>query len=196
MRPFVYLPVIILAGLGLTLWYQNTSEAPTSQISPSPTPPDEITENKIHSADGTVRLIMQRQKEIGGSKKYSFFTTDAAGQKKTLLFSQTLGEESDMTLPKNSFSPDNKYLFLQENKPGSTNILVFKVTGEPFISGEQYLNVGSLFSKTGKGKDGYSLKTATGWVSPIFIQLYTVGPNSNIGPSYWFSVETKAFLGN
>lgn len=197
MRPFVYFLVVVLTGLGVTLWYQKTtSDLPANQIYPSPTPPAEIVENKVHSADGTIRLIMQRQKETDGSKRYSFFISDATGEKKQLIFSQTIDAESDMLLPQNSFSPDNKHFFLQENKPSPINILVFKVSGQSFANDQQYLDVASLFSKTGKGKDGYSLKTATGWVSPIFIQLYTVGPDSAKGPSYWFSVETKAFLGN
>ena len=157
----------------------------TSQfiLLPSPTPTP-APETNVHSLDGTLKLIM-RTKTADSSTSYSFFTADTSGKNEKPLFAKTVTSETTMLLPANSWSPDNKLVFLRENGPSSFNILVFKVSGDPFSNNQLYLSVVPLFVVR---KTGYYIADVTGWDSDTLLHVKTTGP------SYWFDVDSLAFL--
>ena len=95
-----------------------------------------------------------------------------------------------MMLPANSWSPDNKYVFVQKKENGIIDSFVLKASGEPFVKTEQYLDVRALFEQH---KTKYTLKDATGWDAPELLHITTVN-GSEKGPSYWFEIPSKAFL--
>ena len=49
----------------------------------------------------------------------------------------------------------------------------------------------SLFEQK---KTGYSFKAATGWGSETLLIVTTTKENGTNGPSYWFVIDTRAFL--
>lgn len=188
----IFFILVIFIGTLLVMRYQKTKNDIVMKqlvLLPSETP-TLAQQSEIHSSDGTMNLIMQTETKKDQPKNYSFFVADISGENKRLLFTKTTGLQEKMSLPLNSFSPDNKYLYLEEKKPGFVDVLVFKVSGETFANGEQYLDVGQLLAKS---KAGYHINHVTGWVSPIFIQINTIKDDLTKGPSYWFDVESHAF---
>lgn len=171
--------------------FQKTRNVPQDNLRNNINRPDQAISQKseIHSSDGTMNLIMQTETKKDQPKNYSFFVADISGKNKRLLFTKTvsLGE---ISAPLNSWSPDNKYLYLEEKKPGPVDVLVFKASGESFLNGEQYLDVGQLLAKS---KAEYHLNHVTGWVSPTLVQVNTIKDDLTKGPSYWFDVESHAF---
>lgn len=184
--------IILLVALAfggvlfLTNYEKLTSSDQQSPILIKPIAPTPTVKNtEVHSADGEMNLIMQTQKQSDDSTTYSFFTSDITGNNKKVIFEKTVGAGVSMEMLQNSWSPDNKYVFLRENKPDSFNIFVFKASGENFADGQQYLDVISLFIQH---KVRYLLSDVTGWDSPTLLHVVTSGP------SYWFDITTGAFL--
>lgn len=194
MKVFILFAIFLVAGIFAikqSKIFNRSLETSTAPIlSPINTLPKTQTK-EVHSPDGTLKVIMSIEKKKEGERIYSFSIADISGKSKRFLLTKTLEPKDVMLIPQNSFSPDNTYLFLEEAKAGSLDILVFKTSVEPFAKGEQYLSLGSLLTQT---KPGYSLKSVTGWVSPIFLQIYTTQTGSKPYSTYWFSPETKAFI--
>ena len=160
---------------------------PTPTSTPTPTPG---LKSEVHSPDGTMKIIMQIKKSTG-STTYSFFVAEISGKNQKFIFTRTLTPESTMSIPQNSFSPDNKYVYLEEDQGILQNALVFKTSGETFTKDEQYRDTAAILSQS---KPGYSLKNATGWASPTLLQTYLQKEDAK-SSSYWFVPETKAFIG-
>ncbi len=148
-------------------------------------------EKEVRSLDGSQKLIMKSQRQSDGTNTYSFTIVDTNKNSEQPLFAQTLPSASSMNLPQNSWAPDNMYVFVQENADGGVHYLVFKVSREPFTSGEQYIDVAPLFAKS---QPNLKLKEVTGWDGPDTLHVTTTTPEGAKGPSFWFIVSSRAFL--
>lgn len=140
---------------------------------------------EVHSPDGTMKITKEIKGDKDGFKTYSFFVSEISDKNKKMIFSKTVGETGLMTIPDNTFSPDNKYVFLEENGNGLTSIMVLKTSGDTFTNDQKYLDVVSLFSNR---KNEHHLTNVTGWDSPTLLHVRTDGP------SFWFDLPSKSFL--
>lgn len=138
------------------------------------------------SPDGTHNLKMKKTHHVDGTSTFIFTVTDGSGENEHELY--TIQSADNFSIPFNTWSPDNKYLFVQKNENGA---LVFKATGEPIISGQTYFDVGELFSE--KVKNVFP-RIVTGWASPTLLIVNTVKEDNAKGPSYWFEVPSKAIM--
>lgn len=173
--------VLFLANYEKLTSLNQPNPALINPIAPTPA----VQNTEVHSPDGEMNLIMQAQKQSDGSIAYSFFTSDISGKNKKIIFEKTVGIGASMMIPHNSWSPDNKYVFLRENKSDSFDLLVFKASGENFSNGENYISIMPLFAES---KIKHTMKDITGWDSPTLLHVITSGP------SYWFDVTTRSFL--
>lgn len=188
--PLKIIILLVALAFGGVLFLVNseklTSTNPPNAVLIKPIAPTPAVQNtEVHSSDGEMNLIMQKQKQSDGLATYSFFTSDIAGNNKKILFEKIVNAGVSMEIPKNSWSPDNKYVFLREDEPSSFSIFVFKASGENLSSTEKYIDVMPLFSES---KIKYEMKDITGWDSPTLLHVITSGP------SYWFDITTRAFL--
>lgn len=136
---------------------------------------------EVHSADGSMNLLMKKVSNEGSSS-YSFFVT--GGELNDLLiFSKTL-TTGEMSVPLNSWAPDNKHFFIIENNDVLDNYLVFKSTGEAFADGTVYIDFKSHYAL--KMKE-FTLRDVTGWDAPDLLHVRTSGP------AYWFELGSNAF---
>ena len=140
------------------------------------------------SPDGTKKLIMKTTHNANGTFTYVFTTTDGSGANNQQLYTTIVKGSENMSIPFNTWSPDNQYLFIQKN---GNNVLVFKASGEPIASGQAYFDVPDLFNAQVK-KDIFS--RATGWASPTLLIINTTTQDNTKGSSYWFEVPTKAII--
>ncbi len=170
-----------------------------------PIPNAKPSETDVHSSDGTMKLIMRRERKLNQPEIYSFFSADIEGKNEQLIFTKAVSNGGGMSLPQNSWSPDNKLVFIEEQEPATksgtpalSHVLVFKASGEPFGSapgkvsaGETYFDVPTLFAQK---VQNYSFAKVTGWASPTLIIVATTTETGTKGPSYWFEIPSKAFL--
>ncbi len=200
---FICASVVIAVGI-LSLWQVNrTNSGQLSHVivagyaAPATTVP--IVSNPVlktdtasqPTPDGTKKVVMKTTHNTN-SLHYVFTTTDGSGGNVQPLFEETIqasvSATEGMNIPFNSWSPDNKYVFIQKN---DGDALVYKVTGEDIIPGQRYLDIKNLFDAAGK-KDTY--KETTGWASPTLLIINTLSPDNTKGSSYWFEVPSKAII--
>ena len=137
-----------------------------------PTPTNEI--NSVTSPDGKVDLTMKKttDKDI---------TTYTFTSSKGPFYTKTVINDEIMSIPLNTWSPDNKYFFIKDVSGNTKNYIVVSPTGEA-------QNLTEFFTKA---YPDYILQDVTGWASPTLLIV-----NANTGKddiSVWFEVTTKTF---
>lgn len=162
--------------------------ATITPLAPTITPTVQTT--AWNSSDGTMIVSMVIQTNSNRTKTYSFFTSVSGNNTKTAIFSKTLDKNSSMSIPFNTFSPDNTYLFLQDSENDGNHFLVFKTNGESFANGQNYLDVTSAFQKH---TSNYTLHNVTGWASDTLLIIETTN-NDKPSTSFWFDVTSQGFI--
>lgn len=170
--------------------FQNESLASTPQkiIAPVVNPILKIETASQTSPDGTKNLKMKKIPDSDGSYAFIFTIMDGSSANEHALYTAKVQNPDNLSIPFNTWSPDNKYLFIQKKENGA---LVFKATGEPITSGQTFFDVGDLF--TDKVKKVIP-KVVTGWASPTLLIVNTVKEDNTKGPSYWFEVPSQAII--
>lgn len=200
-KPVFLIPTIIIAILAVIFTRQlsGNSSSLLSRLSFAETflsiptlVPIQVASYKteIHSPDGTMKVVMNKTIKNQTLANYTFSVSEVSGANEKIIFSKTPDENQAIQIPVNSWSPDNKYLFLKENDKSYLSFMVFKANGESFADGKEYIDVVPLFDEK---KFGYNLSDITGWDSNILLHIFTVNENGTKGPSYWFDVEGKIF---
>lgn len=164
---------------------------PTIQPSPIPTYIPQISTISEISSDGTKKVILETKDNNNGTNTLTLTTEDGTGENLRVILNETLDKNSSITIPFNTWSPDNKYFFIQKNTPENTEIKVFTADGQNFNIDEPFLDLTGLF----KLRDtGHNYKEATGWGGYGLIVFNTTKQNNDYGPSYWFEVPSKAII--
>ncbi len=143
----------------------------------------------VHSSDGSMNLKMLT--EVQDSQiTVAFTVSQISGENPRVLFTRNIAKTKSMGIPYNTWSPDNKYVFLQEKNGEQVTFLVFNVTGENFVN-DKYLDIGSFFSQ--KITD-YQMTGVTGWASNTLLIVTTSDKTGQKGPSFWFDITSRAFI--
>lgn len=164
-------------------------DAPVAQVSVKVVAPKITTSSQI-SPDGTKTVIMEAT-QSADMTTYNISTVDEDNQSEILVFTQTLKPSDTMTIPFNTWSPNDKYFFVQQKVDDNKSIFVFKADGAEFEPGVTYLDVTDLFKKADTGNN---FSEATGWASDTLIIINTIMSDNTKGPSYWFEVPSKAII--
>ena len=143
------------------------------------------------SPDGTKKVVMQVTRNPDNTSTYDFSAMDGNEANEQHVFSKTLDSSRSMTIPFNTWSPDNKYFFIQENAKETKSVFAFKASGAAFSDTEQYFDVTDLFEKRNTGNN---FGEATGWASESLIIINTTKQDNTKGPSYWFEVPSKQII--
>lgn len=136
--------------------------------SPSPSPKPNLVALQ-DSPDGSHTLHQQAN---------SIYVTTPKEEKLVLY---TAADPETMTLPRNAWSPDNKYVFF--NHQSEYVVLPVKPDAEPVLVNQEF---------TAKLAD-YELVEVTGWAAPHLLIVNTRTLDGKTGPSFWFNVVTRGF---
>lgn len=159
---------------------------PTTKPTSVPTP---ITGSEImESPDGTVTLKVERL-EQSESTQYTISTSPTSDQSKYTVYSTN--EFDNLTIPYNTWSPDNKYFFLKEIAQLQSNYYVFSAIRGENLGGYLYLSIQELFAEK---VTGYTITDVTGWASPNLIIVNAQSDESGNKVSYWFNVTNQSFI--
>lgn len=135
----------------------------------------------VGSPDGKMSLTM---KEDGAdSVLYTFLLKDEGTGTSKQIFTKTASVGAVLTVPLNTFSPDNKYVFLKESYGGKNSYFV-PLNGEEIKFSELFAN---------KYED-YVISDVTGWGGVNLIVINTDKTEGGVGPSFWFDVTSKSFI--
>ncbi|EKD42956.1 MAG: hypothetical protein ACD_72C00522G0001, partial [uncultured bacterium] len=108
----------------------------------SPTRLDEAT-----NSDGSLKLVGERV-ITGERARYSFKIFDSQKNSSLLLFDTVADPGQTFVIPFNSWSSDNKYLFIQKNDLNGKDYYVFKADGGLFDDGKKFLEVGEYWKQS------------------------------------------------
>jgi|SRR5579872_2938919 len=179
--------------LYLSLPVAKIQQNPNSTLSPIPTvtPTPKIETFTQISPNGAKTLTMSIKANKNASKTYTFTTSDSTNTNPQLIYSTTLSSKEGMSIPFNTWSSDNTYVFLEYNKASGNEALVFKADGGELVAGQNYFNVTELFTAKNTGNTYHE---TTGWASDTLLIVNTTNKDGSKGPSYWFEVPSKAII--
>jgi hypothetical protein len=156
-------------------------------VSPKPTVaannPTVATTSQI-SSDGTETVIVNTTQNKDGNQTYLVSVNNGP-----VIYSETLPAGSNITIPYNTWSPDNTYFFLQKNSQSQTQIMVFNGNGQPFSNGQAFLDLTGVFAQDAPNAD---FGEATGWAADNLIIILTKNADGSEGTSYWFGVPDES----
>lgn len=165
----------------------------SSTPTPAPTgiPVPQTTIVSQISSDGEKKTILQTAYNNNNTKIFTLSTEDGSGENTRIIFTKILNSNSNIVIPYNAWSPDNKYFFIQEEAPENTSIKIFRAEGEPFDNEVSYLDGTEAFRLSDTGN---IFKAATGWGGYSLIVFNTTTAENEQGPSFWFEVPSKAII--
>ena len=142
------------------------------------------------SPDGKFTLTMQERK---GSAEvtYIFQMMDETSHTQKNIFTKSVPTGTSISIPFNTFSSDNKYLFLKEVTGSQTTYFVLTASGLPITKDVQTIDFSTLFTAK---YPNYVITDVTGWAGPTLVVINTNKIDGTIGPSIWFDVASKSFI--
>ncbi len=183
------IPILIftlVAAIAVILLSQKMQKTESESYTPSLAEAEEVfLETSVISPDGKMSLNLKKE-EVESGIKYTFFVKEMTSGIETEVFYKTVPTGENISIPANTFSPDNKYVFLKEEGVVQANYFVLSVDQSPnSLKILNPLNFSDLFNQK---YDNYKITDVTGWGG---INLIVVNTN---GPSFWFEVPSKAFI--
>lgn len=157
-------------------------------VAPTLNPILKIDTSSQISPDGTMKLNMKKTHNRDGTLTYLFTVTDGSGGNEHEVYTTKSEGSENLSIPFNTWSPDDKYVFIQKNESGA---LVFKESGEPIVNDQIYFDVGEIFGEKIKN---VTPTLVTGWASETLLIINTQKEDNTKGPSYWFEVPSKAII--
>lgn len=189
-HPRIILLVVLAIGVASVVFARGKGQNNPPSYAPPEAKADIPNESVAEAPDGKLILTMKEEK---GKENiiYSFkVTTNADGLWKE-IFTSTVPAETTMEIPRNTFSPDGKYVFLKETAFGETHYLVLSTSGTPLTKDGQTLDITGRF---GEKYPDYVITEATGWGGVGLIVFNTSKKDGSRGPSFWFEVPSGAFI--
>lgn len=172
--------IILLAGLvGIFFFSQNSATPAIPDFVKATAPEPEFTTTSQLSSDGTHELTMKTKDNKDKTTTYLFTVVLKSDNTSQTIFNQTVSAETTFSIPFNTFSPNNKYLFIKQTENGKDHYLVFNSSGKDFADNQTSIDITPLFEKQ---KPNLTLKNVTGWASETLIIVQTSGP------SFWFEM--------
>lgn len=190
-----------IAGISFALATNHMPKAPISFSvpvmetiqSPVPTaiPIPQVNSFSQPSPNGAKKLTMTITTNKDISHTYTLVTSDGDDTNKQTVYTTTLPEGENLSIPFNTWSPDNHYFFVEHTTPKGKEALAFRNNGQSLTDDEPYLNITSIFNQRNTGN---TYQETTGWASETLLIVNTTLTDGSKGPSYWVEVPSKAVI--
>lgn len=135
--------------------------------------------------------LTMNEKKKQDTTLYSFLIKDLANNTQKEIFTATVPLTTTLSIPYNTFSPDNKYLFLKEENSGQANYFVLATSKETGTQDNKTLNISDMFAAK---FTNFKITEVTGWGGPTLVVINTDKEDGSLGPSFWFDVSSHAFI--
>ncbi|HKC05044.1 MAG TPA: hypothetical protein VKC54_04200 [Patescibacteria group bacterium] len=192
-KQFKLIVLVCLAISAVSIFYilnagnktpQETPKYPLPEAAAKPEP-----ENSVTSPDGKWTIAMKTEK---GKENTSFrFAVTGPEASNKEIFVKTLAKGESLSIPLNTFSPDDKYLFLKQTGVNGASYFVFTTEGVSVGKDVQNADFASLFSAK---HENYKITDVTGWGGMHLIVFNTDKVSGGTGPSFWYEVPSGAFI--
>jgi hypothetical protein len=142
------------------------------------------------SPNGKHSLTIENEKN-GDLVNQKISIIDEVSKETTDLLATSSLSSNLVTVPFNTFSPDNKYLFLKKNDNGVNKYFVLLANGKNIIDNNKLLEIGELFSKK---YPNLILSEVTGWAAPNLIVINATKEDGSDFASYWLDLNSHSFI--
>ncbi len=177
---FLILTVVAGALIGVLAFMRpgqkSETQEPIPLLAADETPATAQT-TTILAPNGKMVLIMNEKKETDGIS-HTFFVSDSESGARKEIFNKKVPAGDNIEVPYNTFSPDNRYIFLKEIISGSTSYFVIS-TADGII-----FNVSEVFNQ--KLSADFLITDVTGWGGMTLLVVNTDKVGGGMGPSFWF----------
>jgi len=180
--------VFVLRSRDLT--YKESSVPKNDSYTPQIAKANPPNEAEVGSPDGKWTLKMKEEKGKGEAT-YIFWIINLADGSQNEIFRKTISLGTTMVIPANTFSPDDKYVFLKEVDSGGIKYLALSATGGLVAKDTQTFEIASLFAE--KHPD-YKITDVTGWGGVNLLVINTSKDGGGQGPSFWFDMGSQSFI--
>jgi hypothetical protein len=154
-----------------------------------PATPLPETEVIIPSPDGKNTLTV-KEKQVEGGVVKTFSITDVADGSSHEIFSKTVDAETSLTVPQNTFSPDNKYIFLKEEN--DIQVRFFSLPTNPNLEKENKETYFTDFFQ--EQYPEFKIQDVTGWGGMTLIVINTKLSEDSKITSFWYDVASGSFI--
>jgi hypothetical protein len=160
---------------------QEPTQTPLTLPAVVATDPVQTSSTSQISSDGTQTVSIQTVQSKLGTQTDNIMTVGSSQP----VYSKTLAAGEALSIPYNTWSPDNTYFFLLDNTGSTQKVMVFRGNGQPFANGQSYLDLTQAYTNYGSSD---TFDQATGWAADNLIIINTTAPDGSQGTSYWFGV--------
>lgn len=188
----VIIPLVILIGFVLYRGYKTKNAALPVAFGPVAVPiptPGLHKEENVVSPDMKQTLVVKEHQDQD-LVTHTFWTLSEEDSAPKQIFTRTVDLSQTITIPFNTWSPGNKYLFLKESNGGHDSYVVLRSIGEAIAKDLETVRVEDLFTRKYMN---YKITDVTGWAAPTLLIVNTDKVDGGVGPSFWFDVSTLAF---
>jgi hypothetical protein len=168
----------------------NTDDSLVVLPSPTVSIPKPQTTSQI-SPDGRKLLTMTQTTNQDKTKNYSIVASDADGGNEQTIYTASASAKASMSIPFNTWSPDDKFVFVNRTDNAGTSAIIMRADGAPLTSSSQTFDAKALFDARNTGNN---YQEATGWASETLVIINTVRESGDKGPSYWLEVPSGAII--
>jgi hypothetical protein len=145
----------------------------------------------IVSPDEKVILTVKKGREINGVVTQAFYISSETDKNPLKIFEKETSAENLISVPVNTFSPDNKYIFLKYEDAGKDRYIVLRTDGTDIKEGSKLVEIESLFSEA---YPDFVIGDVTGWGSYSLLIVNTDTLEGKTGPSWWFDLSNLSFI--
>jgi hypothetical protein len=188
--PLVF--ILCLVGLLTWSWKVNSKEVSTSVSAQKKTEVsvyESLTE--ATNSEGNLKLTGTSRRSVEGRVAYAFKVVDDQKKTEVPLYETIADPGSTISIPRNSWSPDYKQVFIKTTSPEGENYYLFRANGESYGNGEKYIVIGNYWEKS---KIEGSIKEISGWAGDDLLMTYTVNKDGSRGLAYWFVTSSRKFM--
>lgn len=185
--------VLLVLGVGMVLFGLN-KRVPEADVRVSANVDPEMNSisplSEATNSDGSFRLEGESQRAREGRTSYSFRVVEVDKKVSLPIYSTVADPGSTMSIPRNSWSPDNKQIYLMAKSPGGDDYLVFRTDGSNYGDGEKYI---SLLEHWNKSERDENIIEVSGWAGDDLLMVYTQKRDGTTGSAYSFVTSTRRF---
>ncbi len=155
-----------------------------------PVEPEKTAQIDVLSPNGKLTLTMKNVNK-GGILTQTFSLFSEKDKTTIQIYSHESKEDNPILIPYNTFSPDDKYIFLKAGTTEAPEYLVLRTDGKNIKGEEKFVEIGSIFAE--KYPD-FVITDVTGWGGYALVVLNSNYKDGKVGPSWWFDLSSFGFI--
>lgn len=191
---FMVLGTLVTAGLVMLSAQKTRSAVPETTGHASEVLETDLSEDdskvSILAPDGSMTLIVKNKRsgEDTINQKFSIMSED---DQTVEIYSSDSLKDQLVSVPYNTFSPDNKFIFLKTITPSGNEYIVMRTDGKFILEESKTVAVIESFNQKFQN---LVVTDVTGWGGKNLIVVNTDLKEQGVGPSFWFDVSNLSFI--